>query len=47
MKAIKALNRYFFDAEEISTSDAVWFYGPLALGAAVTLLCAAVNAINL
>lgn len=47
MRAIKALNRYFFDSEEISTSDAIWFYGPIALGAAVTLLCAAVNTINL
>lgn len=47
MRVIKALNRYFFDAEEISTSDALCFYGPLALGAAVILLCAAVNAINL
>lgn len=47
MKAIKALNRYFFDSEEISTSDAIWFYGAFAIGGAAMILCAAVNTINL
>lgn len=48
MKTVyRKVNSYFFGAEEISTSDALWFYGAFAIGEAAMILCAAVNAINL
>lgn len=26
-KIVYAINNYFFDADEVSASDALWFYG--------------------